>query len=36
MDMDAGEGDGPEQGKSVAWHNMNRVVEDNKEGPWFT
>ena len=30
------EGDEFTKGRSQWWHNMNRVVEDNKHGPWFT
>ena len=26
----------PNADKGWAWHNMNAVVEMNKEGPWFT
>lgn len=34
---DNGEDDGPETGnQSIAWQNMNTVVEETKSGPWFT
>jgi hypothetical protein len=29
--------EGPVDGnQSIAWQNMNTVVEENKFGPWFT
>ena len=30
------EENGPRANQSIAWRNMNSVVESNKEGPWFT
>ena len=30
------EENGPGANQSIAWRNMNSVVESNKEGPWFT
>ena len=34
---EGGEGEEvPADGKSWAWHNMNSVVEQNKDGPWYT
>lgn len=31
-----GEDEGPAGNESLAWRNMNTVVEENKCGPWFT